>query len=781
MALTKLTTDMANIAKLENTIVGQATALKAEFDKASNVQLKAYINDTLTAEVDTALATTNTDLSTHIADTENPHVVTTTQLSLENVDNTADLDKPISNLTQEALDLKQPITDATLETTAKTVPTAINEVKDTSDTNTTSIGTLASLTTTEKTNLVGAVNELDSEKVDKVTGKSLISDTEITRLTGIETGAQVNIIEDVKLNNTSLTVTGKAVNIDLNTELASLYKGVTYTAADGKLTFTKHNNTTTVIDLPLELIVESGAYDSVNSQIVLTLANANVINIPLTDLLSGIAEIDLSNVTNTNFLNKSSSAGVLSSANHTYDNTASGLTADDVQSAIDELSSEKVDKDGVKVLSTNDYTDLEKLKLAGIDENANNYVLPSDVVQDSTYVHTDNNYTDGEKTKLTDLPTNDELNTSLGEKLDNENDVILDTHIKSRIRNMFDKTKATLGYLDNNGVIQSSDVLSYSNYIEVEPNTKYSINKIQSSAGGFFTSDKTWISKINADSGSTTTFTAPSNAKYVILNVSESAGDIYKETYMLLNLPYFLPVYYAYNNGYVSYYNPVQASKWKGKSIYAFGDSITWYDGRQYVQGAHAEYPNIAKGYLSYMREELGAFVRNLGYNGGSLKNQISAEIKDITSYVGVNAVTITGGVNDWYTGEDIGAIAPIGSTFDLDTSYGSLQSAIEYILNSNPSIKIYLITPIRGMVKETATHVLVGQEFPETYADLIKSVGELYGLPVLDWYNLSGFNKLNYSNFYKDIGTNDSIYIHVGDEGYKRMSEVLIPFLRDN
>lgn len=40
----------------------------------------------------------------HISDKENPHEVTAEQLGLENVDNTSDLDKPISNATQEALD-----------------------------------------------------------------------------------------------------------------------------------------------------------------------------------------------------------------------------------------------------------------------------------------------------------------------------------------------------------------------------------------------------------------------------------------------------------------------------------------------------------------------------------------------------------------------------------------------------------------------------------------------------------------------------------------------------
>jgi hypothetical protein len=44
--------------------------------------------------------------TTHVSNTNNPHSVTTTQLGLENVDNTSDADKPISTATQSALDGK---------------------------------------------------------------------------------------------------------------------------------------------------------------------------------------------------------------------------------------------------------------------------------------------------------------------------------------------------------------------------------------------------------------------------------------------------------------------------------------------------------------------------------------------------------------------------------------------------------------------------------------------------------------------------------------------------
>lgn len=47
-----------------------------------------------------------TDINNHMSDNSNPHNVTKAQIGLSNVDNTSDLNKPVSNACQSALDLK---------------------------------------------------------------------------------------------------------------------------------------------------------------------------------------------------------------------------------------------------------------------------------------------------------------------------------------------------------------------------------------------------------------------------------------------------------------------------------------------------------------------------------------------------------------------------------------------------------------------------------------------------------------------------------------------------
>ncbi len=60
---------------------------------------------------------------------------------------------------------------------------------------------------------------------------------------------------------------------------------VQYTAADGKLTFITASGEEVCIDLPLELLVESGHYDAAKQNIVLVLANGDELNIPVGDLV----------------------------------------------------------------------------------------------------------------------------------------------------------------------------------------------------------------------------------------------------------------------------------------------------------------------------------------------------------------------------------------------------------------------------------------------------------------------------------------------------------------
>jgi lysophospholipase L1-like esterase len=221
------------------------------------------------------------------------------------------------------------------------------------------------------------------------------------------------------------------------------------------------------------------------------------------------------------------------------------------------------------------------------------------------------------------------------------------------------------------------------------------------------------------------------------------------------------------------------SDKWEDKMIYTFGDSITWYDGNEYTTN-HNNSGEIAIGYQSYIRGELNAKVKNYGISGETLVG-ISNKIKE-TNLSSADAVIVTGGVNDWSKSISLGEIKPIGSTYDTNTSYGALQSSIEYIINQYHDVSIFLITPIPAMFKEESDKPMAGQEFPSYYKEMFIEVGNLYKIPVLDWYEKTGFNE-DYKKWYQDKeGTTlGDRFMHVGNKGYEVMSEYLIPFLVEN
>ncbi len=117
------------ITGVQNAINAAVNAEKAARE-AADTEIKNSITQAgqsstaaLNAEIQRAKeaeATITTNLSKHTSDYENPHHVTKTQVGLDNVDNTSDINKPISTATQNALNLKAdankylPLTGGTL-------------------------------------------------------------------------------------------------------------------------------------------------------------------------------------------------------------------------------------------------------------------------------------------------------------------------------------------------------------------------------------------------------------------------------------------------------------------------------------------------------------------------------------------------------------------------------------------------------------------------------------------------------------------------------------------
>lgn len=141
---TKLDSHDASINTLNSTVSNHETRIATNEASIVNHETRITTNES-------NIETLETNLSSHTTNISNPHAVTKTQVGLGNVDNTSDLNKPISSATQIALDtkanlihnhlanditdlqplldLKQDKTDQNLNTNDKTVVGSINEVK----------------------------------------------------------------------------------------------------------------------------------------------------------------------------------------------------------------------------------------------------------------------------------------------------------------------------------------------------------------------------------------------------------------------------------------------------------------------------------------------------------------------------------------------------------------------------------------------------------------------------------------------------------------------------
>ena len=237
------------ITNLQSTLDGISGDVSAETTRAEGVEgsLENLTTDTKTNlvsainEVDSHADTNATNLSNHIANKNNPHEVTKTQVGLGNVDNTSDLDKPISTATQNALNLKVNTAD---------LGNAELDIQK----NGTSVGKFTANASTDK-----VIN--------------LVIPTQASDVSALPDSTKYGASLSLTINSSTFVVTAQLKDQDGN-NLGSAQ----------------------TIDLPLESVVVNGSYDSTNKKIILTLENGNTIDIPVGDLVAGLqSEITVDN------------------------------------------------------------------------------------------------------------------------------------------------------------------------------------------------------------------------------------------------------------------------------------------------------------------------------------------------------------------------------------------------------------------------------------------------------------------------------------------------------
>lgn len=195
------------------------------------------------------------------------------------------------------------------------------------------------LDVTKKQDKIDSTHKLSSDLVDDSSSThKFTTAADISKLSGIEAGAEVNVQPDWSQTTTTaddyiknkptiptvgsgiLTIQKNSSNIDTFSANATANKTINITvpttaadvsalpastkygasisvsinSTDYKITTTLKDQdgntlgTAQVIDLPLESVVVNGSFDSINKKIVLTLENGNTVDIPVGDLVAGL-------------------------------------------------------------------------------------------------------------------------------------------------------------------------------------------------------------------------------------------------------------------------------------------------------------------------------------------------------------------------------------------------------------------------------------------------------------------------------------------------------------
>ncbi|MDF2608936.1 MAG: lysophospholipase L1-like esterase [Lachnospiraceae bacterium] len=207
------------------------------------------------------------------------------------------------------------------------------------------------------------------------------------------------------------------------------------------------------------------------------------------------------------------------------------------------------------------------------------------------------------------------------------------------------------------------------------------------------------------------------------------------------------------------------SSYWSNTSFLTLGDSIT----------AANTYQPIIKKKLSFDS------YTNLGVNGETMAdaNNSAGNIGVVTTGLSVNdynkynLIIISAGTNDFRFSVNIGTIGTIAdTTFDRSTFYGAYRTLVEYILSKNPYARIILVTPLQRNKEGYNTNFTnsAGLKLID-YANAVKKIGEMYGIPVCDLYNNSGFTE-------KTMDTYTIDGVHPNSAGSLRIGEYMSRFI---
>ena len=365
-------------------------------------------------------------------------------------------------------------------------------------------------------------------------------------------------------------------------------------------------------------------------------------------------------------------------------------------------------------------------------------------------------------------------------------------------------------YLQTNGIETSNENHWCTDFFEVEPNTTYCLGMTAPLGDAYwanccqYDSNKTFISGTNVSNGNIVTTNA--NTKYIRFgrryeNASGSGSvagitvDNYLTADYVINKSQFqkgtvptkiiddlLNPYIKVTADNISeealaeIRNRISNNYWyKDKYILTYGDSVVeqkkWQDYVKNYFGCTAVYNNGIGGTCVANDRKTATL-----WNGQVINGWMCGDDRiDLArrNYTLTQAVILLGGHNDFASNIPLGDL----ETLD-DTKFKSAYALmIKKMIGIFPNAKIFALTPANSRLSKNATNRdtecknSLGLTMSD-YANAVKEVCAVYGIPCIDIFGESGMSVLNGSEFVTDI-------VHPNDLGGKRIANVVINGLK--
>lgn len=214
-------------------------------------------------------------------------------------------------------------------------------------------------------------------------------------------------------------------------------------------------------------------------------------------------------------------------------------------------------------------------------------------------------------------------------------------------------------------------------------------------------------------------------------------------------------------------------SRYYDKTHLSFGDSIT----EQAV-------------WQSYFRKYLGTKMELIkGYSGQALwKNCSEQSLEEKLGNTQFDFATVMFGTNDWGQSRQIGSNSDTNDNGEYTGTFkGSLNTFFKNMTTKFPSKPFIMVTPPNGFedldynnkpFSDNGRKNLLGLSIKD-YADAIKELSAMWGIPCFDFNSVCGWNYINKSIYLKS--ESNGTYIHPNGVGGQEYAYKLARFCEKN